>query len=169
MHTKDFSQEAERLQEPQLTHISAFNVTGLHVKTINRDEFNPATAKLPNLWQRFFSEDLVNTLSLGAAPDSPIFGVYSDYESNADGCYTVTAGMQTDRSNSEVPLHKVKVLSGNYLVFENQGAMPQAVIEAWQNIWHFFETHTEVTRAFKTDFEMYRGETDIAIYIGIQT
>lgn len=139
---------------PILVNIDGFNISGLQVRTSNRNEFNPATAKLPDLWQRFFAE----------APDLPMFGVYSDYESNTEGLYTVTAGGKVDHSSNNT----LKVLSGDYLVFEGQGSMPHAVVETWQRVWHYFEGKNKFQRCFKTDFEMYKGNEEIAIYIGVQ-
>ena len=149
-------------REPKLIHVDEFTVTGLSVRTINRDEFNPSTAKLPDLWQRFFTDNVITRL-----PNAPIFGVYSDYDSNAEGFYTVTAGIQSEPPSSTPSLHSLTIFPGNYLVFENQGTMPHAVIEAWKHVWHYFESKKEVTRRFQTDFEMYHGAENIAIYIGV--
>jgi predicted transcriptional regulator YdeE len=149
-------------REPKLIHVNEFTVIGLSVRTINSDEFNPSTAKLPDLWERFFSDD-----NITRPQNSPVFGVYSDYESNAEGYYTVTAGIQSELPSNTPVLQSLTILSGDYLVFENQGVMPQAVIEAWKSVWHYFESKKEVTRRFQTDFERYKGTTDIAIYIGI--
>ncbi len=155
-------------KEPRLLHMDGFNVAGLSVKTANRDEFNPSTAKLSHLWQRFFTEGLTDSIPHRLC-DSPLFGVYSDYESDADGLYTVTAGVKSSRSSNTLAFSTVRVLSGHYLVFENKGVMPQAVIETWKRVWDYFASYPIAIRCFKTDFEMYQGGGDVAIYIGVET
>lgn len=153
-------------QEPRLIRIDNFYVAGLSVRTINRDEFNPATARLPALWQRFFTAGFVDNIP-EQTPGSPIFGVYSDYESNATGHYTVTAGVKSELQ-STTPMHStITIPSGDYLVFENQGMIPQIVVETWQRIWTYFESQEKYIRHFNTDFEMYKSDGHIAIYIGV--
>lgn len=115
--------------EPVKKEIASFIVKGFSVRTKNQDEMNPKTAKLPALWQQFFASELANTTS--------IFGVYSDYESNEDGFYTVTAGVSRETNNDN--LNAVTVLSGPYLVFEAKGPMPETVINVWKSIWEFLQ------------------------------
>ena len=153
-------------KEPKLICLDGFSVTGLSVRTANRDEFNPTTAKLPNLWQRFFSEQIADIIP-NRIPGSPILGVYSNYESNTEGLYTVTAGVKSENQSNSSEFCTIAVLPGNYLVFENQGVTPHIVVETWKNVWNYFESETKFTRCYKTDFEMYKGMDDIAIYIGV--
>ena len=145
---------------PKLVHIDSFAVSGLHVRTINRDEFNPTTAKLPHLWGQFFSS------KLSASPTC--YGIYGDYESDLNGHYTVIAGVKTTSEIKSEGLRTVHIPTGDYLVFEGIGPVPQVVIEAWQRAWQFFETSTEYQRTYQTDFEEYRGGDDFALYIGIK-
>ena len=153
-------------QEPKLTHIKDFTVLGIQVRTSNHDEFNPETARLPHLWQRFLSEDISEKIT-NKTPSSPIYGVYSDYESDSSGFYTVTAGcpIDTESSNSEFASRNIK--GGNYLVFSAQGPMPQVVIDTWKKIWNFFEAETLYKRSYLTDFELWKSSDEIEIYIGV--
>lgn len=150
----------------RLEHIEGFTVAGLRVRTINSDEFNPATAKLPQLWGRFFSEGIAD-----GVPDrldkNSIFGVYSDYASDDTGFYTVTAGVKVDPKQSHEGLEKVNVETGEYLVFEGQGEMPQAVIQTWGVIWSYFAQKPRYKRRYLTDFELYQAHDRVAIYIGV--
>jgi predicted transcriptional regulator YdeE len=50
-------------------HVESFIVTGFSARTQNKDEFNEKTAKLPGLWQQFYTSEL--------AANAKIFGVYS--------------------------------------------------------------------------------------------
>ncbi|WP_133140299.1 GyrI-like domain-containing protein [Legionella genomosp. 1] len=143
--------------EPVKKEIASFIVKGFSVRTNNQDEMNPKSAKLPALWQRFFASELANTTS--------IFGVYSDYESNEDGLYTVTAGVSQEANTDN--LNTVTVLSGSYLVFEAKGPMPATVINVWKSIWEFFAANHQFQRKFATDFELYLGAEQIAVHIGV--
>ena len=156
-----------RMNQPKLISIDHFNVTGLSVRTSNREEFNPETATLPELWQRFYSEDLANKIP-NRISDSPIFGVYSNYESNADGLYTLTAGVKSKDQPSTPAFCSIPVLAGDYLVFENKGMMPHVVIDTWLIIWNYFKSQQHITRRYETDFEVYQNDEDIAIYIGVK-
>ena len=99
-------------ESPSLRFIDSFKVMGLSTRTQNSDEFNEKTSKLPSLWQKFYCSDL--------AANATIFGVYSDYESDANGPYTVTAGVVCDNKHAE--FSSVKIQEGNYLVFQGKGS-----------------------------------------------
>ncbi|MGC1182056.1 GyrI-like domain-containing protein [Legionella sp.] len=142
---------------PTLKYVEGFTVMGLSTKTQNTDEFNEKTAKLPNLWQQFYSSDL--------AANTNIFEVYSDYESDANGLYTVTVGISDDSEHAE--FGSVKIQTGNYLVFHGTGPMPSTVVETWKQIWDYFEEKSNYQRSFISDFEAYNGSDKVAIYIGI--
>ncbi|CAM4478392.1 MAG: hypothetical protein LEGION0403_FIIPPAGN_02448 [Legionella sp.] len=143
--------------ESILKHVDSFTVRGLTVRTKNSDEFNPETAKLPNLWQQFYSSN--------PTPNTTIFGVYSGYESDTEGYYDVTAG--TLNNNQGAELSVVTINSGNYLVFQGKGAMPQTVIEAWKRVWDYFTVDSPHQRCFMTDFEEYKNGDEVAIFIGV--
>lgn len=143
---------------PTIKYIENFIVIGLSVRTQNSDEFNEKKAKLPNIWQQFYSSDLV--------PNAHIFGVYSDYESDAHGLYTVTVGIASDEPQTK--FSSIKVQAGNYLVFQGKGSMPSTVIETWKRVWNYFEETNAYHRNFISDFEAYSGSDEVAIYIGIK-
>ncbi|PJD92981.1 MAG: transcriptional regulator [Legionella sp.] len=140
------------------TQVEGFTVTGFHVRTQNRDEFNETTAKLPSLWQQFYTSEL--------GTNTHIFGVYSNYDSDANGPYTVTVGFKSN--DVKTPLSSVAIQAGHYLVFQGTGPMPATVVEAWKQVWAFFETNTEHQRNFISDFESYSSPDQVAIYIGLK-
>lgn len=142
---------------PTLKYVEGFTIIGLSTKTQNIDEFNEKTAKLPSLWQQFFSSDL--------AANTNIFEVYSDYESDATGVYTVTVGVTDDGKRTE--FSSVKIPTGNYLVFQGEGPMPSAVVETWKQIWDYFDAKSNYQRSFISDFEAYSCPDKVSIYIGI--
>lgn len=145
------------LIQPILKHVDSFTVTGFKVRTQNRDEFNQETAKLPNLWQQFYSSNL--------ATNTSVFGVYSGYEADANSPYTVTVGITG--AEQSIELNNININSGNYLVFQGKGTMPLTVIETWQRVWNYFTEDSAYQRCFMTDFEAYSNGDEIAIYIGV--
>lgn len=142
--------------QPIVKRVESFTVTGFSLRTQNKDEFNAKTAKLPRLWQQFYSNELANNAN--------IYGVYSNYDSDANGFYTVTAGVS---SNSQTELSTVTIQTGNYLVFKGTGPMPATVIETWKQVWAFFETNSGHRRNFISDFEAYSASDKVTIYIGL--
>lgn len=145
-------------KSPIVKCIESFIVTGFSVRTQNKDEFNEKTSKLSNLWQQFSTSEL--------ATNANIFGVYSNYDSDANGFYTVTAGVKGDHAKTE--LRAATVQAGHYLVFEATGSMPSIVVQTWKRVWEFFETNTEYNRNFISDFEKYSGTDHVEIYIGLK-
>ena len=143
---------------PAVKSVESFQVTGWCVRTQNQDEFNEKTAKIPSLWQKFYTSHL--------ATKAPIFGVYSNYDSDVNGFYTITVGVES--SSNQPELSAVTIQAGNYLVFQGTGPMPMTVIDTWKQVWTFFTTNTEYKRHFNSDFEVYTGPDQVMIYIGIK-
>ncbi|MBA2655788.1 MAG: effector binding domain-containing protein [Tatlockia sp.] len=142
--------------QPTLKYLESFKVTGLTLQTRNSDEFNEKTAKLPKLWQQFLASAL--------ASEAKLFEVYSDFESDAEGLYTVTLGVKDGEREG---FSTVIIQAGNYLVFQGSGPMPASVVETWNTIWQYFKTSMEFQRNFLSDFEMYTDVENVEIYIGI--
>ncbi len=135
---------------------------GLSVRTRNADEMNLETAKIGNLWQRFY-EQVTPEMKAGAK----IYGVYYNYESDAGGEFSVLAGAD-QLLDTQHDLEKITIEGGEYLMFEGHGEMPQTVINTWTEIWGYFAENTEHKRAYTTDFEEYKSEDEVAIYIAIK-
>jgi predicted transcriptional regulator YdeE len=140
-------------------------IYGISVRTTNANEMNSETAKIGKTWQKFDRDVPVNYQA-----GERVYGVYYDYQSDANGEFQVLAGTES-RNDS---LEKVTILKGKYLVFESQAksaddnARIQAVIETWGRVWDYFSRDdSEYKRAYKTDFEHYKNETAINIYISV--
>lgn len=140
---------------------------GISTRTTNRAELNPETAKIGDLWQIFSSNYFAKL-----PKDSGIYGIYHNYQSDANGEFEVTASWKHDGNNEELEdgtVESVTIPAGKYLVFSEQGSLPDAVIAAWQSIWAYFNndncTHT---RLYNVDFEHYVNESQVDVYIGIE-
>ena len=147
--------------EPVRRHHGAFHVAGLAVRTTNREENDPATARIGKLWDRFFGEETYRSTPHRTS-DARIFGIYSGYESDAHGAFDLTVGVAVSGGTGSVAIE-----AGDYLVFENRGEMPQLVITTWERIWQYFEAHPEIRRRWRSDFEAYEGPDRVAIHIGV--
>ena len=141
------------------------NIFGFSVRTTNANEMNPKTAKIGQTWQKFDNEASVNYQA-----GERVYGVYYDYESDADDEFSVLAAAESFSES----LEQVTIEKGRYLVFEGKATSPndeariQAVIDTWGRIWGYFERNkSEYKRAYKTDFEHYKSQTEINIYISI--
>lgn len=147
--------------EPLRQQHDAFRVSGLTVRTTNREENDPATARIGALWNRFFGEQTYQSTQHRTA-DTRIFSVYSAYESDAHGAFDVTAGVAVSEGANSIAIE-----AGDYLVFTGRGEMPQMVIATWQRIWQYFEAHPQIVRSYRSDFEAYEGPDAVAIHIGV--
>lgn len=147
--------------EPVRQHQDAFRVSGLTIRTTNREESDPATARIGKLWGRFFGEETYASTPERTG-DARIFSLYSAYESDAHGAFDVTAGVAVSGGEGSLAVE-----AGDYLVFNGQGQMPQMVIATWERIWQYFEAHPEIARRYRSDFEAYEGPDKVAIHIGV--
>jgi predicted transcriptional regulator YdeE len=141
-------------------------IYGIATRTKNIDEINPQTEKIGTIWQKFDK-----TVNVDYKGGERVYGVYYNYESNANGKFDVLAGYET----SNEKLESVKIEKGKYLVFNktykenNDNTRVQAIIETWGKIWEYFSNeNSQYKRAYKTDFEYYKNSNEIEIYISIQ-
>tara|TARA_B100001109_G_C18864753_1_gene476409 strand:- start:60 stop:542 length:483 start_codon:yes stop_codon:yes gene_type:complete len=149
----------------KVVDVNEKQIYGISVRTTNANEMGPETAKIGKTWQQFDREVSVNYQA-----GERVYGVYYEYESDANGEFNVLAGTE----NPNESLEQVTILKGKYLVFEGKATSPddnariQAVIDTWGKVWGYFSNEeTEYKRAYKTDFEHYINQTDINIYISI--
>lgn len=150
------------MQPTRQTLSQPIAIAGISVRTTNAAEFNPVTGKIAGLWGRFFSEGLFESLP-GKLPDSPVYGVYSGYESDYMGAFDVTAGVATTKPQGQLTLQ-----TGDYLVFSGTGPMPQTVLQTWGLVWQYFQGNPDAKRSYATDFEAYLGTDKVEIHIGVQ-
>lgn len=144
-------------------NLPSFRIFGVQTRTCNADEETLKTARLPLLWHDVYTE-LVPELPT----DAPVYGVYGGYESDQDGRYTVTAGVDQKPKKCNLDLVEVTVPSGQYLVFSGKGKMPETVIRVWLDIWDYFKREdTPYQRAYTADFEVYRGREETAIEVSV--
>lgn len=156
------------VQKPEIT------LTGVSVRTTNTDEMGP-NGRLSKLWETYFQRNMA--LEKGINNPQFIYALYTDYESDASGAYTVLIGHETA---SDAVLtrwgnydHAVAPAS-KYLVFTTKkGPVYEVVAQSWGDIWTYFQESEEV-RTFTGDFELYDAahfdptDAEVQIYIAIQ-
>jgi len=86
-------------------------IYGISTRTKNVNEMNPKTAKIGAIWQKFDS-----TVEVNYKDGEKVYGVYYNFESDANGEFDVLAGYETLNDK----LDTVKIQKGKYLVFIQQ-------------------------------------------------
>ncbi len=147
----------------KVVQVDEKQINGISVRTTNENEMSPDKARIASLWQTFD-----NKVSVDYRNGKRVYGIYYNYESDANGEFSVLAGTdQTDTSSGD--LEKIKIPSGKYLVFEAKGEMPQVVIDTWGEIWNYFSNdESEYQRTYTTDFEYYKNQNEIEVCIAVK-
>lgn len=175
----------------EVTYFNGATIYGISARTNNALEFSP-NGKIPTLWQTF--DDQVAVDYQGG---ERVYGVYFDYAGDHQDDFTVLAGYDAKNSAPDAQVDEsltaVTIPSGRYLVFRQQGEMPQIAVDVWTEVWRFFEgkksegkglegkvveskksedesvntNKPNYQRLFTTDFEYYPGPNEIAVYIAI--
>ncbi len=135
-----------RMEPPYFVDHPAITVVGFGARTTNAAESDPATARIPALWGAYMGRR--------APSDGPSYGVYSAYESDHTGAYDLVVGAEGEWASGG-GLARVLVPEGRYLVFANEGPLPQAVVKGWGAVWAHFADAAAPRRAYATDFEKY--------------
>ncbi len=155
------------VQKPEIT------LSGVSVRTTNADEMGP-NGRLSKLWETYFQRNMASETWV----NNPqfIYALYTDYESDASGAYTVLIGH--DKTNDAVltdgNYDRAVAPASKYLVFTTKkGPVYEVVAQSWGDIWAYFQDSEEV-RTFTGDFELYDAalfdptHAEVQIYIAIQ-
>ena len=153
---------------PELRIINEFAVIGIGIRTSNAAEMTGSNARIPGLWNDYFSGAVPSTIPNKEA-DQSTFAVYTDYESDHTGLYSLVLGRKV-RGLDEIPggMVGLKIPSGRYLAFSADGPVHDGIVAAWREIWTYFQQNPQHARAYSSDFEVYGTAKDTAeILIGI--
>lgn len=157
--------------EIQEKTVAAKKIVGIKTATSKAYESHADTAKIPALWQTFFSEDIEQQI-LNAVEQGTIFGVYTGYDSDHRGNYHVIVGNEV-RAMDSIPddMEIIDIPSGRYLVFSQRGEVPAIIYSMWEYIWDYFSNEGQYQRLYTTDFELYRKDdtSRVDIYIAINS
>ncbi len=137
---------------------------GLELRTNNEE----CSSAMPAHKDRFFRENVLARIPNKINGD--ILALYTDYEGDYTKPYSWILGCEVS-SLEGVPAGLVgkTIPEARYAVFTTQGAFPQGLIGAWQDIWK-----AKLPRCYTSDFEVYRSSFDpekdpeVKVYIAIQ-
>ncbi len=159
-----------------ITQLPEIKLVGITVRTNNKIESYPETAKIGTIVQRFFGENLQNKI-LDRKNPRTVLAVYTDYESDASGEYTYFIGEEvTSFDKVDEIFRTLTVPPQTYAKFTfGPDRIPQVVIDAWQKIWKMDKTDLGGERGYIADIEVYdersvdHNRTIFDMYIGIKT
>lgn len=147
--------------------VEPFKVIGIAVRTTN--ENNQAAKDIPVLWEKFMSEDILNTIPNKI--DTAVYSIYTDYEKDHTKPYTTMLGCKVENLD-HIPEGMVgkSFEGGNYIRFTPKGNLAEGlVINEWNKIWNM-----DLGRVFTADFEIYGekarnpSEAEVDILIAVE-
>jgi predicted transcriptional regulator YdeE len=154
--------------EPQVVQVAEILVMGMEVRTTQQQELNPQTAKIPQLWNRFLTEQIWQDIPEAIEP-VVFYGVYTDCALQPLGTYSlIVARAVSSIDNPPENMVGVVIPAGQYLRFSVLGRSPQALQQTWRQIWQYFSAQTRYHRAFTTDFERY-DDQQVSLYVGLKS
>lgn len=151
----------------------AVSLIGVATRTTNADEMS-GNGRLAVLWDSYFASGMAERAQVNNA--HLIYALYTDYERDASGAYTVVIGHERGDGQAEVPdgLTPAAIPESMFICFRTKkGPVYEVVAEAWSNIWAFFEQST-IERAYTGDYELYDGRifdpanAEVDIYIAVK-
>jgi predicted transcriptional regulator YdeE len=153
--------EMQKLTRPEIKMI------GVAMRTTNRLEADPATARIPRFWQHYFEEEVEEQIP-NKVDSSKRYVIYTNYESDYTGEYTYIIASEV-RCLTCVPAGMLGLTlpATEYLIFPVEGHMPEALVTAWHLIWEHFPDESDVKRSYTADLEEYNKNcpTKCKIYI----
>ncbi|MDD3225657.1 MAG: GyrI-like domain-containing protein [Clostridium sp.] len=137
----------------EIVQLNEKKVAGITIRTNNNDK--NMKQLIGELWQRFLTkgiyEDILNK------KNNSLLGLYSDYESDANGYYNATVCCEiTEYENLPKGVIKKIIPAGKYAKFIVRGNMQTAVNEFWTKLWPM-----NLNRKYTSDFEEYKDVSDI--------
>jgi len=137
---------------------------GISARTKNSDE--DMSMVIGSLWQKFYQGGVYE--SIPNKVNNKALGIYSDYEEDVNGKYSVTVACEVAGALSP-PEGTVtaRILSGRYAKFIVRGHMQTAVAEFWNKLWKM-----DLDRSYEFDFEEYQNDdfenAEIHVYISLK-
>ena len=167
------SQARHEPVKTKVTELQPFTVVGISARTTNAKEMS-GQGVIGKQWERLMKENLLSKIPNRS--DANTIALYTDYENDANGAYTVILGAKVS-SAEDVPtgMVAVKVPAGKYTVFTSgRGPVGKVVPETWSRIWTSAKSALGGARTYKTDFELYDQRSadpqnaQVDIYVGIK-
>ena len=148
----------------EIVRLAEIRLIGKSIRTANA-----RADEIGEFWGRLFAEGHFDRIPNRTADDK--YGVYTDYESDHTGEYTLFVGSPVSTFD-EVPDGMTTLLlpATKYARFPLPAPTPDAIISTWQAIW---ASDLEPARAYAADFDCFftdpgDGEVKAEICIGLR-
>lgn len=146
-------------------HLDSFTVTGIWIKTSNSN--GQATADIPRLWERFYSENVIEAIPEKETGD--VYCVYTGYEGDFTQPYITLIGCRVPNGTAAPEgMKSVVIQEGDYMRLIANGKLSEGiVVNEWSKVWQ-----SGMARTYQADFEVYDADTDpdhaeVGLYVGI--
>ena len=96
-----------------MVELNAFNIVGISTQTSNANEITEQ-AKIPQLWDHFYQQNIAGKIA--EPKNGNVYGLYSDYETDVNGIYNITLGVEVNNDNIPADLVVKMIPAAKYLV-----------------------------------------------------
>jgi predicted transcriptional regulator YdeE len=163
---------------PKIVELDRFTLIGIEARTSNRNRPSHQAngrALISEQWERFFKEGIFDRIPNKL--DSSIYALYTDYESNRDGEFSLVIGARVSDAPLTPPgMVKKSIPKGNYAVLTSaEGPVAKVVPQAWQPVWKLEDSSgLGGRRTYRADFELYGPSSrapqnaEVDLYLGIR-
>lgn len=149
-----------KLQKP-------IHIVGVALRTTN--ENGQSFIDIPPFWGRFMQENV--SAKIPNKIDQDLYVAYTDFENegkNNHGMYTMVIGCAVAPDTVSLEnFTKIIIPSGNYRDFPVPAGGVEKVGETWQAIWALPQSEKQ-NWSFRCEFERYRANGEIEIFIGMK-
>ena len=158
----------KNIQRPEM------KIIGREARTDNKAEMSGA-GKIGPLWQRFIQEEIQAKIPNKVHPEITL-SVYSDYETDETGPYSVTIGCEVSSFNEVPPGFVKKTLPAQKyaMLTTKRGEIPGIILDAWKTVWSATSQQLGGKRFRGGDFELYDARSQdpknaqVDIFVGVQ-
>ncbi|TGK86837.1 AraC family transcriptional regulator [Leptospira noumeaensis] len=152
--------------------LKPITLVGIKTRTTNAEEMS-GNGKIAALWGKFLGEGILSQIQNRVSP-SEWMVVYTEFESDETGAYTMFIGAAVDKIETLNPgLDWIQIPESAYLkVPTNWGPISSIGLETWKTIWS--EDQYKKNRSYIADLEIYgknAGDPNHAqfdIYLGMK-
>ncbi|WP_443863111.1 GyrI-like domain-containing protein [Fusobacterium ulcerans] len=123
-------------------------------KRLNNFKDPDITSKIQKLWHE-------TSMKL-PEKDLNKYAVYSEYESDYKGDYTLFIGADNINSHKEIIIEEE-----NYQIFSVERSSSDGIVKTWQKIWEMEEKGL-LNRAYTVDYEKYYPDGKVEIFIALK-